>query len=171
MYHTMNSDILYQIGNQINDHITFFNFIISFKNIRNKEALIKQKRQQFVKCITSYYRNVDRSIKEIYYILPNHMMEGLYQLWHYNGKLLKQYNFINDGKEGLYQSWHENSERYEQYNNVNGKREGLYQLWFDNKQLCKQYNYINDKIEGLYQEWHRNGQLYKQYNYINGKKI
>jgi antitoxin component YwqK of YwqJK toxin-antitoxin module len=125
----MNSDILYQIGNQIDDHVTFFNFIISFKNIRNKEALIKQKKQQFTKIIISYHK--DGQIRNICYMLPNFR------------------------KEGLCKSWYENRQLYEQYNSVNGKKGRLISCIAKlyrhrNGQLHKQYNYINDKIEGLY---------------------
>jgi antitoxin component YwqK of YwqJK toxin-antitoxin module len=143
------SDILYQIGNQIDDCITFLNFIVSFKKIRNKELLIEQKKQQFIKPIITYY--VDGQIKERYYISPNNKKEGLYQSWYKNGKLYEQCNYINGKKEGSYQNWYSSGQLEKECNYINNIREGLFQIWYENGQMSTKYNYINNKTEGLCQ--------------------
>jgi antitoxin component YwqK of YwqJK toxin-antitoxin module len=138
----MNSDILYQIGNQIDNHITFFNFIISFKGIKNKDLLIKQKKIQFAKVIMVCYAN--GQIQEKYYILPNNKKEGLYQRWHKNGQLNEQYNYINGNIEGLYQTWFENGQIHYYVNFINNKKEGLYESWYVDGTLYMRGYYNND---------------------------
>jgi hypothetical protein len=161
----MNSDIFYQIGKQIDDRITFFNFVISFKGIRNKELLVKQKKIQFAKAIITYHK--DGNICEKYYILPGNIREGLYQQYGKDGHLHEQFSYINNKTEGLYQYWYRNGQLFDRYNYVNGQIEGLYQSWYFGGQLKEKCYYVNDKKEGSYQKWFENGALEIKRNYVN----
>jgi len=54
-----------------------------------------------------------------------------------------QGNYINGEKEGVWKVWHENGRLELQANYINGKLEGLYKRWDENGKLINSTNYRN----------------------------
>jgi antitoxin component YwqK of YwqJK toxin-antitoxin module len=186
------NNIFYIIGKHINDSNTFFNFIISIKNISNKQQLINEKRSYFSKFMIEY-RKDNKGIIKTYYLLPNKKVDGivkiedkinrktttfnchnglkngLYQKM-YDGKILSEVYYINGSREGLFNEWYENGQLKKQYIFINNKKEGLYLKWHKNGVVRSISTYINDLKNGLYIKFYKNGQLLMRSNYIEGKK-
>jgi antitoxin component YwqK of YwqJK toxin-antitoxin module len=195
----LNKNIFYNIGWHINDYKTFYNFIITIKNITNKKLLIDSKKIMFT--VKKIGHNKDKKHKE-YYLLPNNKKDGNYKLWYDNGNLFKEKNYVNGEIKGEYKQYHYNGVLWKRFyinnkevfvqdssspsiidnfhlylsgnhiidRNINKYiKNGMYEEWYDNGNKCIEVNYINNKSEGLYQEWYDNGFIKVKSNYINGK--
>lgn len=141
-----NPNILSEIARNIDDHRTFYNFMIAVLNrISNKDKILKEKRKQFLIEHTGEDEKEWNGCSIKYYTLPNGKKEGLFQEFYHNGR--------------LQQSW----ELYD------GKKEGLYQYWSLTGDLVAKSSYHNNKLHGEHYEWDsENKKLVLEGFYING---
>lgn len=70
---------------------------------------------------------------------------------------------------GVGKLWHENGQLWYESNYVDGKEHGLCRRWYENGQLYLEINYKEGKLNGLHRAWHPNGQLWIESNYVDGK--
>jgi antitoxin component YwqK of YwqJK toxin-antitoxin module len=146
----MDKDILYAIGLRINNHKTFLNYILAFKEISNKNILISQKRKDFLMIQTNLVYLDKKFYGDECYILPNGKREGLYKLFYNNRQLYKQCNYIDDKIEGIYETWFEDGKLHSRCDYINNKRNGLYKEWNIIGGVDIESNYLNGKKEGMY---------------------
>ena len=92
------------------------------------------------------------------------------QLWHENGELAIEANYVNGKQEGLARMWWDNGRPWSERNYVNGETEGWHRVWHENGELEFERTYVNGKIEGLNRWWHYNGELKGENNLVNGKR-
>lgn len=125
----------------------------------------------------AYYYNLDRT-----------NYTGLYKVWHHNGTLFKEYNYVKGKIRGIYKEYYSNGNVFLICNYENGRLNGPYEQYYDNEQLHLKYNIkkvkkykiyeeyhdkhhiLNGKKDGLYEEFHNNGQIKIKYCVKNGKK-
>ena len=93
------------------------------------------------------------------------------QLWHENGELKSEWNYVNGKQEGLSRDWYENGELWLERNYVNGKIEGLNRWWHYNGELKGENNLVNGKREGLQRRWNGAGKLQSEICYEGGEEV
>ena len=53
---------------------------------------------------------------------------------------------VNGKAEGLLRVWHENGQLWMEGNYVNGKKNGLHREWHENGRLLSEKNYVNGEL-------------------------
>jgi antitoxin component YwqK of YwqJK toxin-antitoxin module len=159
------NDILYEIGTKIHNPKSFFNFIVSFKSIKNKERLIEEKKEEFRKEIEP----IDYLTTK--YIFPNkefYLNEELYE--DNNKQLYLQIEYHNDNRNGIYKEWYITGRLHKKYRYLNDELYGKCEEWYEEGQPYINCYYLNDKKHMLYQKWYNNKQLHVSCKYVNGEK-
>jgi len=57
-------------------------------------------------------------------------------------------------KHGTRLMWHENGQLWYQNEYLNGKKHGLQQQWYMNGHIAYKERYVNDSMLGLQEYWH-----------------
>ena len=91
---------------------------------------------------------------------------------HYNnGQLRSRFQYV-EGKrvDGLYEMWSDQGKLIRKGEIINGKLEGKYEAWNDDGILLFTGNYANGKRNGTITSYHENGLMKEKSNYKNGVK-
>lgn len=125
------------IPHSINDLVTFHRLAQVSKrfNVVSKKLLIRREEIDF------------NGIKFVWTELPNRLKHGHSRLWHPNGQLTQDYNYIN------------------------GELQGVCKNWYLNGQLTSEWNYFDNDRHGLCKGWYPNGELIYSNRYSYGKLI
>ena len=96
--------------------------------------------------------------------------DGLFKIYHYNGKLSREGNKDHGNNEGLWKYYYENGQlkmegTYKKYDPV-----GVWKMYHNNGELEQEGNWKKGKKEdGLWKHFHENGQIQKEGNIKEGK--
>jgi antitoxin component YwqK of YwqJK toxin-antitoxin module len=174
----MNIDLLYHIGLQIDNSKDFYNYIITFKDIRNKEKLIKHKKVQFLRKIVdnvcdniiTFNFDLEPHVYElcereyVYHILPNNVREGLFEEFiitpNNTKQLIRSYNFKNGMINGSCKTF-VNNMLYSISNYEDNIKHGIYQEFYQDGSIYKQFYYNKDVINGPFELFDENGKIEK----------
>lgn len=101
--------------------------------------------------------------------IPKNGREGIWLLYHPNGKLNGECTYVNGKLEGLYKSYFENSVLESEDNYLNGEREGLCKFYYENGTFKSEENYKQGERNGICKFYHPNEKLHIAGDYLNGK--
>jgi antitoxin component YwqK of YwqJK toxin-antitoxin module len=101
--------------------------------------------------------------------IPKNGREGIWLLYHPNGKLQAECNYLNGKLEGLRKTYFENGVLESEENYLNGKLEGLYKSYFENGILEAEQNLKQGERNGICKYYHPNGKIEQDGNYLNGE--
>ena len=96
--------------------------------------------------------------------------DGLEKIFHDNGKLKSEDNWLNGKREGLAKGWYDNGQLFFECNWKNDKAHGLSQDWYDNGNKKSEHDHINGELNGKYLSWDINGNLHESY-WEKGKEL
>jgi antitoxin component YwqK of YwqJK toxin-antitoxin module len=102
--------------------------------------------------------------------IPKNGREGIWLLYHPNGKLQAECNYLNGKLEGLRKTYFENGVLESEENYLNGKLEGLYKSYYENGQLKSDENYNQGERNGICKFYYANGKIEEDGNYLNGER-
>jgi len=74
-------------------------------------------------------------------------------------------------KHGIYRVWHQNGQLMHERNYMHDCRHGIGRGWWSNGQLRYEFNYHRDKEYGITRWWYPNGQLDSEENHHHGTQI
>ena len=86
-------------------------------------------------------------------------------------KLKENYNIdanIDISRSGIYQTYHPNKQIEKEFFHVNYNKEGVYKEFYPDGTLYIETTYINNKINGLYKEFDKCCIIDYEFNYVNG---
>jgi antitoxin component YwqK of YwqJK toxin-antitoxin module len=78
----------------------------------------------FCGVVRTFYDKEKTKVEEEYFIM-NGKIEGIYKLYHENGQLCSEVNYIDGKREGIFKSYYQNGQLYVEVNYIDGKRDNL----------------------------------------------
>jgi len=72
---------------------------------------------------------------------------------------------------GISRVWHQNGQLWVESNYMHDRRHGICRGWYKNGQLCYELNYLQGQKHGIRREWYPNGKLDYEANYYHGTQI
>jgi antitoxin component YwqK of YwqJK toxin-antitoxin module len=94
---------------------------------------------------------------------------GIERVWHKNGTLVRESNFINGIRNGKRVEWFNDGQIKREETYVNGKLEGIALRWYENGQKIWERNFVKSVLESKLLGWHENGTKSREDTYIAGK--
>lgn len=97
--------------------------------------------------------------------------EGLWQIFHENGRLYKTGYVRNGMDDGAFREYFKSGILRYEYHYDLGKKTGAWKGWYNNGTPYTERNFHNDQLHGKVLVWDENGVLTKEYDYVMGKLI
>ncbi|MEJ6682237.1 MAG: hypothetical protein QNL21_09095 [Flavobacteriales bacterium] len=125
--------------------------------------------QEILDLLPTKVRDIDAKDGKIFYASTSVLFSGIFQKFHYDGKLDFECSYNNGKKDGLYKQWHSNGNQKFEYSYNDGEKNGLYKEWYQNGNQKFEYSYNNGEKDGLFMEWDTQGAM-NLHKYLNGSK-
>ncbi len=97
--------------------------------------------------------------------------EGLWQIFHENGRLYKMGYVRNGADDGDFREYFKSGILRYEYHYDQGKKTGTWKGWYNDGTPYTERNFHNDQLHGKVLVWDENGELSKEYDYAMGKLI
>jgi microcin C transport system substrate-binding protein len=97
------------------------------------------------------------------------ILNGMWIVWHSNGKKKSELTFSHGMPIGLYKEWYASQQKQSIINVKDGKRQGAYTLWYESGRIQVEGFFNNDIVDGPFTEWYENGQKKRSGTYVNGE--
>jgi antitoxin component YwqK of YwqJK toxin-antitoxin module len=101
--------------------------------------------------------------------IPINGREGIWILYHENGKKSQECSYTNGKENGSFISYHENGNKSQESTYLNGKEDGLFKLFYESGEIKQESTYLDGQFNGQSKTFHENGNLRTIGVYINGK--
>jgi antitoxin component YwqK of YwqJK toxin-antitoxin module len=102
--------------------------------------------------------------------IPKNGREGIWLLYHPNGMLQTECNYLNEKLQGLYKSYYENGQLKSDENYNQGERNGICKFYYANGKIEEDGNYLNGEGEGLHKTYYENGTFKSEENLKQGER-
>lgn len=109
------------------------------------------------KTITVRYEG--RVVERYQVLRKNNLRDGFYRVYHENGNLALEHNYVNDKLDGMEVIYHEDGSLAGELSLSNGKYDGPFVYYHPNGALKQKGYYNNDKLTGLLCSYHDNGKV------------
>jgi antitoxin component YwqK of YwqJK toxin-antitoxin module len=96
--------------------------------------------------------------------------EGIWEAYHFNGKLWSKGSYKNGKEEGYWEYYHDNGKLWSKGSYKNGEKDGIWEEYWSNGQLDYKGSFKNNLRDGYWEEYWSNGQLWFKGSYKNGEK-
>jgi antitoxin component YwqK of YwqJK toxin-antitoxin module len=102
--------------------------------------------------------------------LPDGTQHGPSLSWYEEGKPKAEAHFDQGKLQGVFKLWHTNGQLAEEGNYIADQRHGTFSTWGEDGVKLLEQNFLNGKRNGEIKRWHRNGQLQFFEHYVDGEK-
>ena len=123
---------------------------------------------EWAKDLISQLRYHEDKESKGYFNAENKRM-GLWEYYHYNGKLSAKGEYINDKRNGPWGYYYSNGELHLKGEYINDQRTGPWEI-YDDGELYSKGEYINNQKTGPWEYYYYNGELHRKGEYINDQK-
>jgi antitoxin component YwqK of YwqJK toxin-antitoxin module len=103
----------------------------------------------------SWY-DVDRPKAEAHF--DQGKLQGVFKLWHANGQLAEEGNYIADQRDGTFSTWSDDGVKLLEQNFSNDERNGAIKRWYPDGQLQFFEHYVDGEKDGPAVAYFENGQ-------------
>lgn len=101
-------------------------------------------------------------------LYKNGKLNGKRTLFHKNGQIEIDENYIDDQLTGTYKSYYEDGTLSQEANYIDGKMEGVLKTYFNSGTLKEEVMMVDNNENGPFKEFHENGKLSWEGTYLNG---
>lgn len=95
-------------------------------------------------------------------------LNGKRNMFHKNGQVEIDENYINDQLTGTYTTYYEDGTVSQEANYINGKMEGMIKSYYKSGQLREEVLMVDNNENGPFKEYHENGKLKWEGAFLNG---
>ena len=98
--------------------------------------------QKIIDMLPTKVSDIDSNNGKMCYAFTSILFSGIFQKFHYDGKLDFECSYNNGKKDGLYKEWYQNGNQKFEYSYNNGEKDGLFMEW-DTEGVMNLHKYLN----------------------------